>query len=138
MTSEARLIQLEDALGEAGQALVENMRVAELDRKKAWKRTGGPSTVSEQIAAKSGATIKGVLDQDKYLKSAFISQDAINIAKKVVLPVVIRRTGKSKQPDGEPVLSIEPYVQSIVWVSLKQVEWDNVEKVSNSANRDGT
>jgi hypothetical protein len=111
---------------------------SERDRRKQWKEVGGTHTISEELTSQSGTMTKGVLDQDRYLKSAFIAQDAIVIGKEAVLPAVIRRTGKSKQPDGQPVLSLESCIQSVVWLVLGQTERENLEKVTNCTGRDGT
>jgi hypothetical protein len=114
------------------------MAESERERRKRWKEVGGAHTISEELASQGGALTKGVLDQDRYLKSAFIAQDAIVIGKEAVLPAVIRRTGKSKQPGGQPVLSLEGCVQSVVWLVLGAVELENLEKATKCPDRDGT
>lgn len=55
-------------------------------------------------------------------KAFFIQQPAIEIIRKILTPYIVRRTSKSRTPDGSLILNIPDYVQSTVWVSLKEVE----------------
>jgi hypothetical protein len=59
----------------------------------------------------------------------YVQQESIEMVREKLLSIMIRRTGRSQDPDGKPVLDIEPYVESIVWAPpRKQIEAEAFRK----------
>ncbi|KAG8735482.1 hypothetical protein FRC10_010469, partial [Ceratobasidium sp. 414] len=62
-------------------------------------------------------------------RNHYIHQEAIEMARKVLLPIVVRRTGQSRAPDGKTILDLEPYIDSTVWCVLKPREQKVIDEL---------
>jgi len=71
-------------------------------------------------------------------KNYWIALGAIDAAKKHLVDIMIRRTGSSKRPDGQPVLGLEPFVESVVYILPREFEKELMEtEMEEEADADG-
>lgn len=119
-------------------------------RAKEW-RNGSTEIMSHMIAAAgAGTTDNGPGDTHRHVESQYlvqgdskghrnyyIQQESINMTKRLLLPIVIRRTGNSRAPDGKTILDLKPYVESVVWSVQRADEMAAVQQLYDDfINRD--
>ncbi|KAG8711805.1 hypothetical protein FRC08_015403 [Ceratobasidium sp. 394] len=61
-------------------------------------------------------------------RTFFIHRESIDMAKDELMPIIIRRTGRSLDAHGKTVLDIEPYIESVAWCRQQPRELEVVEK----------
>lgn len=47
-----------------------------------------------------------------------------------MMEIMVRRSSKSKDSEGNPILGIEPYITSRAWVAMSEKEWEVLETMS--------
>jgi hypothetical protein len=133
-------------IGQAGVDLVERMRRSERERRKQWLKPGVRDDFVQQMtlarAAARGtkdpeklgpdkfAASKASIEEDKDVKTFFFAKSSIDMAKEALIPIVVRRTRNSTQPGGQPVLCIDPYMESTAWIKLMLDEYEAVNAVA--------
>ncbi|QRV93635.1 ATP-dependent DNA helicase [Ceratobasidium sp. AG-Ba] len=69
-------------------------------------------------------------DQLKIVKTEFVNRGSIEKLRAAMLPIVLRRTGKSRDVSGQPIMSIQSYVQVTSWYRMRPMERYVVDRVS--------
>ncbi|QRW12372.1 Helicase conserved C-terminal domain [Ceratobasidium sp. AG-Ba] len=69
-------------------------------------------------------------DQVKIIQSSYVNKPAIQLLRTIILPVVVRRTGDSKDPEGKPIVNIRPYKYCTVWSPLSEREQEILDRVN--------
>ncbi|QRW03486.1 Helicase conserved C-terminal domain [Ceratobasidium sp. AG-Ba] len=69
-------------------------------------------------------------DQLKILKTEFINRGSVEMLREAILPIILRRTGKSQNVSGEPIMTIQPYIEVTAWYKLRVLEKYVVDRVS--------
>ncbi|KAG8688477.1 hypothetical protein FRC11_005391, partial [Ceratobasidium sp. 423] len=128
-----RILRVETMIGNAGYELGMNMLKSEQTRRRQCKReeedTQGSasqdaSNPEDDFLARRLATINA----SKH-RTFFIHREAIDMAKVELIPIIIRRTGESKDPDGNKILDVECYYESIAWSPQREHEMEMVQKL---------
>ncbi|KAG9082056.1 hypothetical protein FRC06_005262 [Ceratobasidium sp. 370] len=140
-------------IGKAGQKLHERMVDEQRNRGKEW--AANSKTLIAQAAKREGiraATMAGALndeerldmfltqafqkyespDQIKILKTSYVMRTSIEMLREAMLPIILRRTGTSKDPSGKTVLDLRPYKTVTAWAPLReneQAELDYINQV---------
>ncbi|KAG8702956.1 hypothetical protein FRC08_003148 [Ceratobasidium sp. 394] len=142
--SALRLLRHPSLTGSQGAALGAKLEQAEKDAGKKWKDPNTVKQFSRLIARKrlevEGREIseKSVEDsaeiilnvQKKNLRSFFVSYPCISHLKGLLGSAIIRRGLRDLDPDGQPVLRLDPYVESIVYLVLSDVEQEAIRQVA--------
>jgi hypothetical protein len=119
-------------IGEMGEQLWKRMMDSERDRSKEWEEhseeimeAGAQDRAGRGAATELPQPDDGGIgharcrfaseDEQKVLKKVYIAKGAIDVVKQVLWPILIRRTGKSRDPNGNTVLELPPYQTFIVW-----------------------
>ncbi|GAB1528111.1 hypothetical protein RhiTH_011302 [Rhizoctonia solani] len=128
----AVILRIPDVIGEAGLALGYKLLESQRSRLKEWK------SQQSELTGVAGATWDS--DEDKQqvqqeianrflkegdprgYKSFFVQQPSIERIRRVLVPYIVRRTSKSRMPDGSLILNIPDLIESIVWISINDVE----------------
>ncbi|KDQ05768.1 hypothetical protein BOTBODRAFT_122291 [Botryobasidium botryosum FD-172 SS1] len=55
--------------------------------------------------------------------------------RKYMMEIMVRRSSKSKDFQGNPILGIEPYITSRAWVAMSEKEWEVLETMSEDPLR---
>lgn len=121
-------------IGDEGYSL--GYRLLESQRKqlKVWKaRQSNPAesasscasdsedSQTEQAQKKMAKNMLKASDSQGY-KALFTQKPSIEIIRKILLPYIIRRTSKSRTPEGNLIINIPDYIESIAWVKLTDIE----------------
>ncbi|KAG8734427.1 hypothetical protein FRC11_014273 [Ceratobasidium sp. 423] len=141
--AQARIMRYGPVLGAQGVALTEKMTESIKDRSKEWDRNltsiikNTISQEAELAAAEAGISTEGPLFEDirrqvqvKYeneeqrsiLRSTYIALEAVKILRKVLRPIIIRRTGDSVDNEGKPILGLPPVQTLTAWSPMTQYE----------------
>ncbi|KAG9076926.1 hypothetical protein FRC06_009209, partial [Ceratobasidium sp. 370] len=64
------------------------------------------------------ASARAVVEDDKFMKNFYVSKEAIMMSKEVMFPIIVQCTKKSKQPDSQRIMSLQPSTDSVVWVNM--------------------
>ncbi|KAG8708809.1 hypothetical protein FRC08_018701 [Ceratobasidium sp. 394] len=121
--------KLEELEKEAGQRWKDTETVEEFSKVIAKKRLQvEQQVVSEESIAESAEVILNV--QKKNLRSFFTSYPCISYLKQLLGSVIIRRGIQDLDPDGRPVLKLEPYIESIVYLILTPTESEAIKEIS--------
>ncbi|KAG9102129.1 hypothetical protein FS749_015712 [Ceratobasidium sp. UAMH 11750] len=152
LASQGRVLRYEPMIGDNGRKLFEQMMDSQRDRTREWEDDSKiivEATIqaeAELVASKSGwseddprveSTIEALRqkyssdDQMELLKRVFIARGPINMIREVMLEIVVRRTGSSKDADGRPVLDLMPYKTGVVYSPLSPVEAEEVARVND-------
>jgi hypothetical protein len=138
-----RILRHVTMIGDAGYELGMDMLKSEQTRRRQYKRE---EEASEDGPSQSNSirTQEASNPQDDFLakrlatvnasrhRTFFIHCEAIDMAKKELMPIVIRRTGKSKDPAGQNILNLEPFYESIVWSAQREHEMQAVQKLKEA------
>ncbi|KEP49107.1 SNF2 family amino-terminal protein [Rhizoctonia solani 123E] len=133
----AVILRIPEMIGDEGYALGYELLESQRSRLKEWKARQSEQEVpaspsafdlddgNEHAHHDIAKTLLKKSDPRGY-KTFFIQQPSIEIIRKTLTPYIIRRTSKSRTPDGNLILDIPDYVESVVWVALKKVENDTL------------
>jgi hypothetical protein len=151
LAAQGRLLRHVPMIGEQGIELALEMKALVAGRTKQWKKDG--TEILEELSRdmdkakagndppeKSAEDTEGrdVTDEEaKALKSFWIAIPSIDLARKRLGRIIIRRTGTSKQPDGKPVLELEPFVESIVYTPHRENEKKAIHIVCDRFEQSG-
>ncbi|KAG8772171.1 hypothetical protein FRC12_003219 [Ceratobasidium sp. 428] len=69
-------------------------------------------------------------DQLKVLQTEYINRESIELLRDLMLPVVVRRTCRSRDPSGAPIIPIPPYLELILWSILDAKEQEVLDEVN--------
>lgn len=144
LVHQGHILQVTGTIGTKGFDLCTAMLASQNRRLKEW-RANSAEHMSHMVAAASASEVNdGPSDAHRhaateYLRQGdpkgygklFIHQESINMAKRFILPVVIRRTGTSRAPDGNTILNLKPYVESTVWVVPREDEHQMLRRLYN-------
>ncbi|KDN33549.1 hypothetical protein RSAG8_13363, partial [Rhizoctonia solani AG-8 WAC10335] len=130
-TSAAVILRIPEMIGDEGYALGHELLESQKSQLKEWKarQSNLEDTQNEQAHDIANTLLKG--SDPRGYKAFFIQQPSIEIIRKILTPYIIRRTSKSRTPDGSLILNIPDYVKSTVWVSLKEVEKGALSELYN-------
>ncbi|KAG8689469.1 hypothetical protein FRC11_002417, partial [Ceratobasidium sp. 423] len=128
LLSSARLLRILEAIGDNGVVLTTRMIQSERRRDDKWSSKEGNTSFASHLAEYHRSHKRGALDQQKLMRKAYVCKEAIEMTKSVLLPAVVRRTGKSKDPDGSSILSLRAYSESIAWTFLSPTEYEILEE----------
>ncbi|KAG8679712.1 hypothetical protein FRC08_016795 [Ceratobasidium sp. 394] len=93
----------------------------------------------EESAGKDTSTsTRAVVEDNKFMKNFYVSKEAIAMSKAAVFPIIIRRTKRSKQLDGQKIINLKPFTESIVWVNLTAEEMAAIETIGAKFQGDNT
>ncbi|KAG8701566.1 hypothetical protein FRC08_004020 [Ceratobasidium sp. 394] len=143
--SALRLIRHPSVIGEQGIALGERLDQLEKDAGVMWK---DPLIVRQfaQVMAKRQLQVEGrdvsessiaeIVEitlnvQKKNLRSFFVSYPCISHLKVLLGSSIIRRGLRDLDPEGQPVLKLDPYVESVVYVVLNDVERKAIDAIAS-------
>lgn len=139
-------------IGDAGVKLFDAMRSEQRRRAKDWldaKEDVIAQTISKELLAIASAApkypgperlaeIQAELtrryeseDQVAILKTSFVMDTSIELLRKDMVPIILRRTGLSKDPSGSPVLSLPPYRMITAFSPLRPNEQAGLDHVNN-------
>ncbi|KAG8737755.1 hypothetical protein FRC10_007832 [Ceratobasidium sp. 414] len=158
LAAQGRLLRYEPMIGDDGYDLGMDMLRLERQRAKEWKE-GSDELIAGISDKLSGGTIGSITGAEKerdadaqrqmvgeYVanqdsqgyRNYYINQVAIDRLRSLLLPIVIRRTGASRDPNGKTVLNLDPYVESMVWVRLREDESQAIKDLFEEmmSNRD--
>ncbi|EUC59169.1 SNF2 family amino-terminal protein, partial [Rhizoctonia solani AG-3 Rhs1AP] len=140
--AQGRLLRVPGMIGDAGEQLCIDMETTERERTEDWNRN------SQEILASMLAELPPLVDQTgvsgssrptqlsgeqiAQYESVYIAQGSIALAEKAMEGVLLRRTRESKDPEGNPVLSLEPYIYIVAHSPLSTVEYDTVLAIENA------
>jgi hypothetical protein len=131
LTAQGRLVHCPGMTGDAGEELWLAMDAAERQRSQEWSANcqHNESTVESTQEAKAG--INKVLSGKRKAehRALFIAQGPIEVAKEMLMPIVLRRTRDSVDPDGKKILSLPPYLELICWIPLSNSEREGMEEM---------
>ncbi|KAF8595568.1 hypothetical protein BDV93DRAFT_564271 [Ceratobasidium sp. AG-I] len=71
-----------------------------------------PVDVSQGIANQTG----------RGYRNAYVGRESIAMSRAALIGIVLRRTGQSLMPNGQPVLNLRPYIESTAWAPLRNDE----------------
>ncbi|KAG8733051.1 hypothetical protein FRC10_000463, partial [Ceratobasidium sp. 414] len=142
--SALRLLRHPSMVGPQGVALGDKLEQLEKDAGQKWKNSETVNEfsriiakkrlqvegqdISEESIAKSAEVILNV--QKKNLRSFFVSYPCITYLKELLGSAIIRRGLRDLDPDGHPVLKLAPYVESIVYLALTDVELEAIKAIA--------
>ncbi|KAB5587777.1 SNF2-related protein [Ceratobasidium theobromae] len=69
-------------------------------------------------------------DQEKILKTSYVMKTSIDLLRDAMLPIVLRRSGTSKDPNGNSVLELRPYKMVTAWSPLSEKEQEGLDHVN--------
>lgn len=139
-------------IGEAGVKLFETMRLQQRQKAKEWTEQMEEIisyTIGEEALAIASAApnypgpermeeIQQELvrkydseDQKNMLKASYIMDGSISMLRRCMLPVILRRTGLSKDPSGKTVLSLRPYQMVTAFSPLRPDEQAGFDHVNS-------
>lgn len=144
LTAQGRILRYKPMIGEQGVELGLKMEKSRKAREKEWKEN--EDELVEQMvratrrptgntrAESMGDPVKlAVTEQDRRaLKNAFAQGDSVSLARKPLWAIVIRRTGESLTPDGNPVMQLSRFVESTVWTVSAQREKDAQDTITQN------
>ncbi|KAG9073827.1 hypothetical protein FS749_014652 [Ceratobasidium sp. UAMH 11750] len=152
--AEGRLLHYPPVIGEAGLVLNDRMQSSERRRRKEWasddevqerfvlevlKMMSAVRGGKEESAGKDTSTsTRAVVEDDKFMKNFYVSKEAIAMSKAAVFPIIIRRTKRLKQLDGQKIINLKPFTESIVWVNLTAEEMAAIEMIGAKFQGDNT
>ncbi|KAG9120196.1 hypothetical protein FRC07_004399 [Ceratobasidium sp. 392] len=138
VVAQGRLLRYQPMIAEEGAELCEQMLETVAKRSKEWddepcqmltamKRLEGEQG-SDESSRVLGPNIPGE-DLSRQYRALYVAEGPIDLAKKLLLPIVVRRLRGSKTPDGQMVLSLPPLVQVNAWSPFTAVEQAAVESI---------
>ncbi|KDN35623.1 hypothetical protein RSAG8_11418, partial [Rhizoctonia solani AG-8 WAC10335] len=71
-------------------------------------------------------------DQIFQYESVYVAQGSIDLARKALEGVILRRTRESKDPEGNPVLPLRPYIYIIAYSELSPGEFQVTLEIENA------
>ncbi|CUA73437.1 helicase SWR1 [Rhizoctonia solani] len=127
------IMRIPAMIGDNGCALGYELLELQRSRTKEWKARQSKELDSESDSASDSGDLQDKDQQNvtkallkgsdsKGYKVLFIQKPAIEIIRKVLLPYMIRRTSKSRTPEGKLIINVPDHVESVAWVRLKDVE----------------
>ncbi|QRW14226.1 SNF2 family amino-terminal protein [Ceratobasidium sp. AG-Ba] len=142
--SQGRILRHCSLLGRDGQATFDKIRKSQKNREKEWGEHA-QALVAEAIRKEvlQSATDAGVRDdpaqlmeitaqvqrkyesedQVKIIQSSYVNEPAIQLLRTIILPVVVCRTGDSKDPKGKPIYCT-------MWSPLSEREQEILDRVN--------
>ncbi|CUA74686.1 SNF2-related protein [Rhizoctonia solani] len=135
-----RLLQVLTMIGDAGYTLGMSMLKSQQTRRKDYSHqerytSSSPQPDSDHSSDKTSNPQNEFLAQRIATANAtrhrtfFIHREAIEMAKEELLPIIIRRTGKSRDPSGAKILDLEPYHESIAWSAQREHEMEAIRNL---------
>ncbi|KAG9085558.1 hypothetical protein FRC06_003555, partial [Ceratobasidium sp. 370] len=122
-------------IGNEGAELCVQMLDMQQDRGKHWddNTEGLLALMMSKDGKKLSGVLSGAADDSrptgppteacmKQYWTLYIAQGSINLAKQVVIPIMIRCSRGSKAPDGQTVLNLPPLVEVVAWSPLRDDE----------------
>ncbi|KAG9101257.1 hypothetical protein FS749_008706 [Ceratobasidium sp. UAMH 11750] len=158
LAAQGKLLRYKPMIGDEGYDLGMDMLRLERQRAKEWKE-GGDKLIAG-ISSRLSSHMVGATEADEeeqnvdtqrqmvgeYManqdsqgyRNYYINQVAIDKLRSLLLPIVIRRTGASRDPNGKTVLNLNPYVESVVWIRLREDESQAIKELFEEmiSNRD--
>ena len=93
------------------------------DQGRVGNAANDPSTQSTADFQVSVDVSKGIANQTgKGYRNAYVGRESIAMSRAALIDIVLRRTGQSLMPNGQPVLNLRPYIESIAWTPLRDDE----------------
>ncbi|KAG8760733.1 hypothetical protein FRC11_015050 [Ceratobasidium sp. 423] len=149
--AQARVMRYEPVLGQKGVVLSERIMESIKDRTRHWD-SNSLSIIEKTVlqeakveAAEAGISTEEPCFKDlqkkvglKYeneeqvsiLRSAYISQGAIKMLRKVLQPIIIRRTRQSVDNSGEPILDLPPVQNFTAWSPMAKYERETQQEIN--------
>ncbi|KAG8736724.1 hypothetical protein FRC10_009033, partial [Ceratobasidium sp. 414] len=157
IASQGRVLRHAPMIGTAGQELHDRIVDEQRDRAREWDANA--RTLTAQAAKREGiklATAAGALndearldgflyraqakfespDQVKILRTSYVMRTSIDMLREAMLPIVLRRTGTSKDPSGKTVLDLRPYQTVTAWAPLRDDEQAELDHINEVHSRD--
>ncbi|CAE7106900.1 unnamed protein product [Rhizoctonia solani] len=93
-----------------------------------------PTLLCDDVGLGKTAQLLGVISTANAIRhrTFFVHQEAIEMAKEELLPIIIRRTGKSKDPSGTEILDLAPYYETIAWSAQREHEMEAVRNLKEA------
>ncbi|KAG8710717.1 hypothetical protein FRC11_004194, partial [Ceratobasidium sp. 423] len=130
----AVILRILDVIGDEGYTLGYELLESQRARLKEWKArqpnlvvpasssTSNPE-VSQHQPTHHEIANKLLKEGDlQGYKAFFVQQPSIERIRKILIPYIVRRTSKSRMPDGRLILNIPDFVESIVWIAINELE----------------
>ncbi|KAG9098672.1 hypothetical protein FRC06_006082 [Ceratobasidium sp. 370] len=152
LASQGRVLRYEPMIGKSGRDICQRLINCQQQRAKEWE-TNDKNIIEaiikaevEQTASESGWSQDGpevenatkVLrqkygsnDQWEQLRRVFVARGAIEELRQVMIGIVVRRTGKSKDSSGNTVLELPPFKTLVAWSPLSPKELEEVARVND-------
>ncbi|KAF8597007.1 hypothetical protein BDV93DRAFT_513682 [Ceratobasidium sp. AG-I] len=149
LCAQGRLLRHKPMIGRSGLELGLRMEKSQRARAKEWK-TGSDDIMKRmsRMMLQEGTTSGGhfestantqniiasdyLAEQDKRgYRNAYVSRDAVKMAKDYLEQVLVRRTGESRTPDNQTVMSILKFIESSAWIKQRQDEKEATREVLN-------
>ncbi|CEL53741.1 putative ATP-dependent helicase C17A2,12 OS=Schizosaccharomyces pombe (strain 972 / ATCC 24843) GN=SPAC17A2.12 PE=3 SV=1 [Rhizoctonia solani AG-1 IB] len=149
----ARVLQLEDMCGEEGVANHKYMLECKKTRKREWDSSANAiiqkaaqdeaeAIAEEREVDSEDPAFDKILQQasDKYnseeqeviLRMSYIAQDSIALLRRVVAPIIVRRTVKSLDCNGQPVLDLPPIRSLTAWSPMNENELEVQARINRA------
>ncbi|KAG9098557.1 hypothetical protein FRC06_006228 [Ceratobasidium sp. 370] len=151
IASQGRALRYEGVIGDAGEKLHEWLLEEQQQRGKEWEGNE-PAMIAKvvnrealQMASAAGVAgdegrVRTFLDQlsrkyesqdqIKMLKTSYVMQTSIDRLREVMLPIVLRRSGTSKDPSGTSILDLRPYKVLTGWAPVKECEQAELDRIN--------
>ncbi|KAB5587581.1 SNF2-related protein [Ceratobasidium theobromae] len=151
IAAQGRVLRHAPIIGDAGEELFLALLAEQRARTKQWEENSldlieqAANKEAMEMAATLGAThnearIAELLeqarqkyeseDQERMLKTSYVMQTSIDMLRQDMLPIVLRRSGTSKGPDGNCVLELQPYKIVTAWSPLSEKEQEGLDRVN--------
>ncbi|CEL53169.1 putative ATP-dependent helicase C17A2,12 OS=Schizosaccharomyces pombe (strain 972 / ATCC 24843) GN=SPAC17A2.12 PE=3 SV=1 [Rhizoctonia solani AG-1 IB] len=149
----ARVLQLEDMCGEEGVANHKYMLECKKTRKREWDSLANSiiqkavqdeaeAIAEEREVDSEDPAFDEILQQasNKYsseeqeviLRMSYIAQDSIVLLRRVVAPIIVRRTVKSLDCNGQPVLDLPPIRSLTAWSPMNKNELEVQARINRA------
>ncbi|KAG8782049.1 hypothetical protein FRC12_021264 [Ceratobasidium sp. 428] len=137
-----RLLRLPTMIGDEGYTLGMAMLNSQRTKRSEQKRSdAGLSEIdAAELAAGRGdepeitdaVLAERLANENVQRRRVFdIHREAIGMAKELLMPTIIRRTGRSLDYEGKRILDLDPYLESIVWSPQRPHELEAVQKLKD-------
>ncbi|KAG9126000.1 hypothetical protein FRC07_005272 [Ceratobasidium sp. 392] len=156
LAAQGRILRYEPLMGDAGEKLCGKMMDSMRDRGREWEQNSADIVAAAALQdARRAANDIGLRtndsrfqalvrqaelryendDQMKILRTTYVSHTYMERMRDTMRSILVRRTGSSRDPSGEPVLDLPPCTTSIAWSPKSPSEQQAVDEVNEEHQR---
>ncbi|KAG8711489.1 hypothetical protein FRC08_015832 [Ceratobasidium sp. 394] len=151
VASQGRALQYQAVVGDAGEKLHDWLLQEQQARANEWE--GNEARMLENLVASEAWELANMYgreqaearmpalvdqlyqkyespDQQKILKAGYVMQTSIARLRELMLPIVLRRSGTSKDYSGKNILDLRPYATLTGWSPVKECEQAELDRIN--------